>query len=236
MPLSWLSDSAAFDPGLIAAMTTAFADVRRHLNLADRIDPRRKIVAHRTIARTRDGERDRGRLRDLVLTSLSGRQTNAFNVEMESGTAARSLTELFSGRAPGGWLPTPKTRPELSISLGFVLLFVAAFSPTANAQEHRTHPFSDLPAHEKFYSNWYMPDEPTRSCCNTADCYPTEVRMLGDIIYARRREDGKWLRIPPQKLEHNRDNPDGRNHLCAPPPTSTDPPDTVYCFALGSGT
>src|SRR5215211_1584143 len=238
MPLSWLSDSAAFDPGLIAAMTTAFADVRRHLNLADRTDPRRKIVAHRPIARARDGERDRdrGRLRDLVLNSPSGRQTDAFKVEMESGPAARSLTELFSGRAPGGWLPTPKTRPELSISLGFVLLFVAAFSPTANAQEHRTHPFSDLPAHEKFYSNWYMPDEPTRSCCNTADCYPTEVRMLGDIIYARRREDGKWLRIPPQKLEHNRDNPDGRNHLCAPPPTSTDPPDTVYCFALGSGT
>jgi len=236
MPLSWLPDSAAFDPGLIAAMTTAFADVRRHLNLADRTDPRRKIVAHRTIARARDGERDAGRLRDRVLNSLSGRQTNAFNVEMESGTAARSLTELFSGRAPGGWLPTPKTRPELSISLGFVLLFVTAFSPTANAQEHRTHPFSDLPAHEKFYSNWYMPDEPTRSCCNTADCYPTEVRMLGDIIYARRREDGKWLRIPPQKVEHTRDNPDGRNHLCAPPPMGTDPPDTVYCFALGSGT
>jgi hypothetical protein len=128
-----------------------------------------------------------------------------------------------------------KTRPELSISLCFVLLFIVAFPPIGNAQ-HRTHPTSDLPLHEKFYSTWYMPDQPTKSCCNKADCYPTEVRVLGGIIYARRREDGKWLRIPPQKVEHNRDNPDGRNHLCAPPPTGSSPPDTVFCFALGSGT
>jgi hypothetical protein len=211
------------------------ADVRRHLNLADRTDPPRKIVAHRIIARARHGGRDPGRLRDLVLNSLSGVETNAVDVEMESGQAARSLTELFSGRAPGGWLPTPKTRPELSMRC-FAMLFVIAFSPTGNAQEHRTHPFPDLPLHEKFYSTWYMPDEPSRSCCGAADCYPTEVRLLGDIVYARRREDGKWLRIPPQKVEHNRDNPDGRNHLCAPPPMGSDPPDTVYCFALGPGT
>jgi hypothetical protein len=236
MPLSWLPDGAAFGPGLIADRTTAVADVRRHLNLGDRPDPRRKIVAHRTIARARDGERDLGPLRDLVLNLLSGRQRNAFNVEMESGPAARSLTERFSERAPGGWLRAPKTRPELSIWPCFIMLFVLAFSATGNAQEHRTHPFPDLALHEKFYSTWYMPDEPTRSCCGAADCYPTEVRVLGDLIYARRREDGKWLRIPPQKVEHNRDNPDGRNHLCAPPPMGSDPPDTVYCFALGSGT
>jgi hypothetical protein len=237
MPLSGLPDSAAVDPELIAAATTtALADVRRHLNLADRTDPPRKIVAHRIIARARHGGRDPGRLRDLVLNSLSGVETNAVDVEMESGPAARSLTELFSGRAPGGWLPTPKTRPELSIWRCFAMLFVIAFSPTGNAQEHRTHPFPDLPLHEKFYSTWYMPDEPTRSCCGAADCYPTEVRLLGDVVYARRREDGKWLRIPSQKVEHNRDNPDGRNHLCAPPPMGSDPPDTVYCFALGPGT
>jgi hypothetical protein len=129
-----------------------------------------------------------------------------------------------------------KTRPELSISPCFLLLFIIAFSQTGNAQEHRTHPISDLPLHERFYSTWYMPDQPTRSCCNKADCYPTEVRVVGDIIYARRREDGKWLRIPPQKVEHKRDNPDGRNHLCAPPPTRSSLPDTVFCFALGSGT
>jgi hypothetical protein len=217
-------------------MTSAFADVRHHLNLADRTDPRRKIVAHRIIARARHGERDPGCLRDLVLNSLGGREMNADDGQMQSGSAARSLTELFSGHSRGGWLPTPQTRPKLAISRCFVMLFIIAFSPTGNAQENHTHPVSDVPAHEKFYSTWYMPDEPTRSCCNTADCYPTEVQVLGEIIYARRREDGKWLRIPPQKVEHNRDNPDGRNHLCAPPPMGSDPRDTVYCFALGSGT
>jgi hypothetical protein len=231
-----LSGFPVFDPKLIAAMTTAFAEVQRHLNLADRTDPRRKIVAHRVIAGARHGERDPGRLRDLVLNSLSRRETKAVDVEMESGPAARSLAELFARRASGGWLPAAKTRPELSIWPCFIMLFAIAFSPTGNAQEHRTHPFPDLPLHEKFYSTWYMPDEPTRSCCGAADCYPTEVRLLGDVVYARRREDGKWLRIPSQKVEHNRDNPDGRNHLCAPPPTAHYPPDTVYCFALGSGT
>src|SRR5919199_3273646 len=102
----------------------------------------------------------------------------------------------------------------------FVLL-LAVIAGAAQAQEHhhRVHPPADIPLHEKFYSTWYMPDQPTRSCCNKADCYPTEVRVSGDIIYARRREDGRWLRIPAQKVERNRDNPDGRNHLCAPPPT-----------------
>jgi hypothetical protein len=32
-----------------------------------------------------------------------------------------------------------------------------------------------IPLHEKFYSTWYMPDQPTKSCCNNADCYPTEI-------------------------------------------------------------
>jgi len=93
----------------------------------------------------------------------------------------------------------------------------------------------DQALHEKFYSTWYMPDNPARSCCNNADCYPTEVKVAGGNVYARRREDGKYILIPPQKIEHNRDNPDGRNHLCAPPPTSYHPPDTVFCFSLGGG-
>ena len=32
--------------------------------------------------------------------------------------------------------------------------------------------------HEKFYSSWHMPDNPVLSCCNSADCYPTEVRYV----------------------------------------------------------
>lgn len=52
---------------------------------------------------------------------------------------------------------------------------------------------------------------------------------------AGRREDGKYVVIPSQKVERNRDNPGGRNHLCAPPPALS-PADTVHCFALGSAT
>ena len=114
------------------------------------------------------------------------------------------------------------------------IALLVLFSVGAEAQEHKGHPSQDLPLHEKFYSTWHMPDDPTKSCCNMADCYPTEIRMVDSRIYARRREDAKWLPIPPQKVERNRDNPDGRNHLCAPPPTATShPPDTVFCFALG---
>jgi hypothetical protein len=100
----------------------------------------------------------------------------------------------------------------------------------------RHHPPQDRMLHEQFYSTWYMPDHPSQSCCNMADCYPTEIKSIGGQIYARRREDGKFILVPPEKVEHNRDNPDGRNHLCAPPPSSYNPADTVYCFALGGAT
>jgi hypothetical protein len=93
----------------------------------------------------------------------------------------------------------------------FVVL-IASLGP-AKAQDHRAHPVADLPLHEKFYSSWYMPDQPTKSCCNKADCYPTEVRVQGDTIFARRREDGKWLLIPSHKVERHRDNP--QSHLRA---------------------
>ena len=117
----------------------------------------------------------------------------------------------------------------VSIATGLILVVSTA------AAQHR-HPPQDEALHEKFYSTWYMPDHPTRSCCNNADCYPTEIKYVGSNIYARRREDGKYILVPTQKVEHNRDNPDGRNHLCAPPPRAYNPTDTVYCFALGGAT
>jgi hypothetical protein len=103
-------------------------------------------------------------------------------------------------------------------------------------QAERHHPPGDMALHERFYSTWHMPDNPALSCCNNADCYPTDVRYVDGRIYAKRREDGKYILIPPQKVEHSRDNPDGRNHLCAPPPGTSNSSDTVYCFALGGAT
>jgi hypothetical protein len=113
-------------------------------------------------------------------------------------------------------------------------LVALAFAAAAEAQ-HR-HPAQDSEIHEKFYSTWRMPDAPYRSCCNTGDCYPTEIRILDGVIFAKRREDGKFIAVPAAKVKRNRDNPDGRNHLCAPPPTATSyAPDTVFCFSLGTG-
>ena len=100
----------------------------------------------------------------------------------------------------------------------------------------RHHPSQDQLLHEKFYSTWHMPDHPAVSCCNDADCYPTEIKYVDGSIYAKRREDGKFISIPPEKVERNRDNPDGRNHLCAPPPNVFHSSDTVFCFALGGAT
>jgi len=125
-------------------------------------------------------------------------------------------------------------RAPRSIGAPCLAAVLACFATTAAAQ--RRHPPEDEALHEQFYSHWYMPDHPSKSCCNKADCYPTEIRYIDGRIFARRREDGKYILIPPQKVEHNRDNPDGRNHLCAPPPSSLDPSDTVFCFALGGGT
>ena len=114
---------------------------------------------------------------------------------------------------------------------------LAFVGSAAVAQEmHRHHPAEDMALHAQFYRTWHMPDHPQVSCCNDADCYPTEIKYEGDSIYARRREDGKYILIPASKIEHNRDNPDGRNHICAPPPNAGFPDDTVYCFALGGGT
>jgi hypothetical protein len=118
--------------------------------------------------------------------------------------------------------------------LNTTLTLLVASVIAARAQEH---PAVDLPLHEKFYSTWYMPDQPSRSCCNKADCYPTLARWERGQWWALRREDGKYIPVPPEKLETRRDNPDGRSHLCAPSPKATAyPPETVFCFALGGGT
>ena len=60
----------------------------------------------------------------------------------------------------------------------FIIPLIVLFSIGAQAQEHNRHPVRDLALHEKFYSTWHMPDNPTKSCCNMADCYPTEIKII----------------------------------------------------------
>jgi hypothetical protein len=117
-----------------------------------------------------------------------------------------------------------------STLLAFVIVII--IGAAASAQEHH-HPKEHEELHYRFYSTWMMPDNPKRSCCNQQDCYPTEARYSNGTWYAKRREDGKWLRVPPEKVEQNRDSPDGRSHICAPPASLG--ADTVFCFKEGSG-
>jgi hypothetical protein len=129
--------------------------------------------------------------------------------------------------------------PLCKLSLGSSICFPLVMPARAqNAEDHaaRHHPLQDKPLHEKFYSTWRMPDHPSTSCCNDADCYPTEIEYVNGNIYAKRREDGKYIFIPSEKVERNRDNPDGRNHLCVPPPNVSHTSETVFCFALGGAT
>jgi hypothetical protein len=99
----------------------------------------------------------------------------------------------------------------VSLALAFIVLLLAAYFQLSQvrAQEHH-HPPADALVHEKFYSTWMMPDKPDRSCCNRQDCYPTDVRFRDGFWEARRREDGRYVRIPWEKVEQRRDNPDGR--------------------------
>lgn len=117
----------------------------------------------------------------------------------------------------------------------FVSVILLCHCTGAAAQTHG-HPPQDAEIHEKFYSTWMMPDQPHRSCCSLRDCYPTEATYHDGQWFARRREDGKMIAVPWSKVERNRDNPDGRNHVCMPPPRGQSSPDTVFCFSLGSGT
>ncbi len=139
----------------------------------------------------------------------------------------RLLTGL-SCRVVAGVVPVVNWRSIV------VLMFAGLLFGAVRASAQHRHPPQDEPIHEKFYSTWMRPDNPNLSCCSQHDCYPTEARNEGGVWFAKRREDGKWLRVPPEKVEKNRDNPDGRSHLCAPRPERAYSAD-IFCFTAGSG-
>lgn len=135
-----------------------------------------------------------------------------------------------------------KFRERVALRAVIVGVFLFSLIPSVSAQGHQ-HPRKDIPLHEAWYQYWYMPDNPSKSCCNKQDCYPTDVQfrnckirvgVFACEVWARRREDGAWVFVPPQKIEKNRDNPDGRNHVCMPPPNHTQAGE-VFCFSLGTG-
>jgi hypothetical protein len=117
---------------------------------------------------------------------------------------------------------------------GILILAVSS----AIAQEPH-HPPQDQAIHERFYSTWMMPDNRTMSCCHNKDCSPAESRFENGHWIARKvGDDGDWIAVPPQKIEHDRESPDGRSHLCSRRVWINNRGDqqlAVFCFISGAG-
>ena len=110
---------------------------------------------------------------------------------------------------------------------------------SAIAQEHH-HPPQDQTIHERFYSTWMMPDNRTMPCCHNQDCSPAESRVEdGNWVARKVGGDGDWIAVPPEKIEHDRQSPDGRSHLCSRSiwidDHGGDERLDVFCFIPGSG-
>ena len=106
-------------------------------------------------------------------------------------------------------------------------LLLCCCAPALADHVHPTETITGATA--AFYETWMRPDMPDVSCCNRMDCYATQARRRGGRIEARHRESGDWVEVPRERLEQNRDSPDGRNHLCA----SADR--FVFCLVMGGG-
>jgi hypothetical protein len=107
-----------------------------------------------------------------------------------------------------------------------VLIALALFATAARVS---AHDHAALGAAGAFYETWKMPDARHISCCSMQDCAPA-LKATQDPMgnwHAQRESDGRWFVIPPEKVEMDRDSPDGRSHLCVMN-------DRVLCFVAGS--
>ena len=105
-------------------------------------------------------------------------------------------------------------------------------------QQEGHHPPQDQAIHERFYSTWMVPNNRTMSCCHEQDCSPAESRVEdGNWVARKVGGDGDWVAVPPEKIERDRESPDGRSHLCSRRVLTYKPGDEqlVLCFIPGAG-
>lgn len=120
--------------------------------------------------------------------------------------------------------------------LSFFALVIALGTIALAQEKHHGHPAKDMPIHERFYSNWMMPDNRGVSCCHNEDCAPAEAFRKDGKWFARKEgTGGAYSEIPPQKVETERDSPDGRSHLCERRYGTSAGVPTVFCFIPGAG-
>ena len=127
---------------------------------------------------------------------------------------------------------------QIIIGAVFTLAFILVGMVSCAAQEHKGHKPEDMAAHTKFYKTWNMPDNRAVSCCHDQDCSSAEAYQKNGKWYARQTGDiGEFTEIPPNKVELDRDSPDGRNHLCGRKYTYMGAGSgfTVFCFIAGAG-
>jgi len=111
-----------------------------------------------------------------------------------------------------------------------LLVFPALLSlPLPLAAQEGDHGHGHDAWHAEFYSKLMRPDTKT-SCCNLADCRPTQIRSAGDHYEVIK--DGRWIRVPQEKIVKV-NPPDGGAHICAPPSVSKVwGPDEVFCIIM----
>ena len=137
----------------------------------------------------------------------------------------------MSARTSALWTGFARSNPRRKTDLRY--LFVPACAAAAIAlstlsfAQDGNHGAGHETWHENFYSKLVRKDTKT-SCCNLADCRPTESRMVGDHYEVK--VDGDWLPVPKEAIQ-NVTAPDGGTHVCAPRQSGRNK-GTIYCVVL----
>src|SRR5262245_37579749 len=138
----------------------------------------------------------------------------------------RGRPRLPAGRVfHQGLCGVSQMKPVITLIVLFALSFISVPAIAAEGDHGKGHE----KWHAEFYSKLVRPDTKT-SCCNLADCRPTEIRSGGDHYEVKK--DGRWIRVPPKKIVKTA-APDGGAHICAPPTASPVwGPDEVFCIVM----
>jgi hypothetical protein len=107
--------------------------------------------------------------------------------------------------------------------------FISGTALAADSDQDGYHGHGHAQWHETFYKDLKIPGSKT-SCCNLADCRPTQIRTNGDHYEVMK--DGRWIKVQTEKIVKTT-APDGGAHICAPDSTSVRfDPDYVFCIVM----
>ena len=102
-----------------------------------------------------------------------------------------------------------------TITVLLLAAFPAPAAPPPNAD----------PALAPWFQSLRQP-ETGMSCCDIADCRPTEYRTVGDAYEVW--IDNQWMTVPPRRILQRADNPVGRAVVCWTPQRG------IMCFVRGT--